>query len=60
MSLKDIYYLELWQPLISVEWNHLCNFGRRHREEQFCENKLIWTSGLGGDVVNDISYLELW
>ena len=20
----------------SVEWNHLCNFGRRHHEEQFC------------------------
>ena len=50
MSLKDIYYLELWQPLFSVERNHLCDFGRRHREEKFCENKLIWTSGLG-DVV---------
>ena len=23
--------------LCSDEWNHLCNFGRRHREEQFCE-----------------------
>ena len=37
MSLKDISYLELWQPLCSVEWNHLCNFGRRHHEEQFCD-----------------------
>ena len=37
MSLKDISYLELWQPLCSVEWNQLCNFGRRHHEEQFCE-----------------------
>ena len=32
----DISYLELWQPLCSVDWNHLCNFGRRH-EEQPCE-----------------------
>ena len=37
MSLKDISYLELSQPLCSVERNHLCNFGRRHPEEQFCE-----------------------
>ena len=37
MSLKDISYLELWQPLCSVEWNHLCNVGSRHHEEQFCE-----------------------
>ena len=37
MSLKDISYLELWQSLCSVEWNHLCNFGKRHHEEQFCE-----------------------
>ena len=32
MSSKDISYLELWQPLCSVERNHLCNFGRRHHE----------------------------
>ena len=37
MSLKDISYLGLWQPLSSVEWNYLCNLGRRHHEEQFCE-----------------------
>ena len=37
MSLKDISYLELWQPLRSVEWNHLCNFDRMHHNEQFCE-----------------------
>ena len=36
MSLKDIYYLELWQRLCSVERNHLCNFGSRHHGEQFC------------------------
>ena len=59
MSLKDISNLELWQPLCSVEQNHLCNFGRRHHEEQFCEITLnldkwlrrclkiylIWSSG---------------
>ena len=60
MSLKEIYYLELWQPLCLVEWNYLCNFGRRHHEEQFreiilnldqwfsrCRLKifLIWSSG---------------
>ena len=37
MSFKDISYLELWQPLCSADWNHLCNFGRKHHEEQFCE-----------------------
>ena len=34
---KDISYLELWQPLCSMERNHLCNFGRVHHEHQFCE-----------------------
>ena len=28
MSIKDISYLELWQPFCSGEQNHLCNFGR--------------------------------
>ena len=37
MRFKDISYLELWQPLYSAEQNHLCNFGRRHHGEQFCE-----------------------
>ena len=37
MLFKNISYLELWQPVWSVEQNHLCNFGRRHHEEQFCE-----------------------
>ena len=40
MSLKDVSYLELWQPLCSVERNHLCNFGRRHHEEQLCKTIL--------------------
>ena len=37
MRFKDISYLELWPPLCSGELNHLCNFGRRHHEKQFCE-----------------------
>ena len=37
MLFKYISYLELWQQLCSVDWNHLCNIGRRHHEEQFCE-----------------------
>ena len=37
MSFKGVSYLELWQPICSVDWNHLCNIGRRHHEEQFCE-----------------------
>ena len=37
MSYKDISYLELWKPLCSVDWNHLCNIGRRHHEEHPCE-----------------------
>ena len=41
MSFKDNSYLELWQPLCSVDWNHLCHFGRRHHEEQSCEIILI-------------------
>ena len=51
MSLKDISYLKLWQPLCSVDWNHLCNIGRRRHEEQPCEIICIWTSGAGGNVV---------
>ena len=27
-----IFYLELWQPLCSVDVNHLCKFGRGHHE----------------------------
>ena len=33
---NDISYLELWWPFCSVK-NHLCNFGKGHYEEQFCE-----------------------
>ena len=45
MLFKDISYLELWWPFCSAKWNHLCNFGRGHYDEQFCEI---------------ISYLGLW
>ena len=37
MPFKDISYLELWQPFCLAERNHLCKFGRRHHEEQFCK-----------------------
>ena len=46
---KDIFYLELWQPLCLVEWNHLCNFGSGHHVEQFCE--IILKSGSGHVVL---------
>ena len=36
MLFKDMSDLELWRPFCLVEWNHLCNFGRGHHEEQFC------------------------
>ena len=60
MSFKDISYLALWQPLCSVDWNHLCNFGRMHHEEQSCEFFFEF-----GRIVQEempfkgISYLEL-
>ena len=34
MSFKDIFHLE---PLCLVDWNHLCNLGRRQHDEQSCE-----------------------
>ena len=40
MSLKDMSYPELWQPLGWVEWNNLCNFGRSYHEEHLCETML--------------------
>ena len=53
-SFKDISYLELLQPPCSVDWNNLCEFGRRHHEEQSCEKV---QEEMPPD---DISYLELW
>ena len=60
MLFKYISYLELWQPLCSVDWNHLYNFGRRHHEEQFVKLFRIWTNGSGEKPFKGISYLELW
>ena len=40
MSFKEISYLELWQPLCSVDWNLVCSIGRMHHEEQPCEISL--------------------
>ena len=36
---KNVFYLELWLLICSVDWNHLCNFEKRH-EEQSCEFNL--------------------
>ena len=60
MLLKGVSYLELWQPLCSVDQNYLCNLSRRYHEEQFCEFFFEF-----GPVVQEemlfkcISYLEL-
>ena len=48
MSFKDISYQKLWQPLCSVEYKHLCNFGRRQHEKQFCETILNLAQWLRG------------
>ena len=56
MSFKEISYLELWQPLCSVDWNLVCNIGRRHHEEQPCEISVVQEEML----FKGISYLELW
>ena len=40
MLFKDISYLELLRPLCLAEGNHLCNFGRRHQKNKFCETSL--------------------
>ena len=51
MVQEKIQFKDTW-PFCSVEWNHLCNFGKEHYES--------------GPVVQeempfkDISYLELW
>ena len=57
--LERHFFLEFWQPLCLVEQNHLCKFGRRHHEEQFCEiilNLEQWFRKCGLKVF----YLELW
>ena len=37
MSFNGISYLGLCWSFCSAELKHLCNFDRRHHEEQFCE-----------------------
>ena len=59
MSLKDISYLEVWQPPCSVEQKHFCNFGRRHHEEKFCEIILNLHSEPLEMSFKYISYLKL-
>ena len=45
MSFKDIFYLELWRPFCSVQWNHLCNFGRLGiKRNNSVKVFLIWSS----------------
>ena len=61
MSFKDISYLELWQPLGSVDWNYLYNFGRRYHEEQSCEMFFEFGPMVQEEMLfKGISYLELW
>ena len=43
-----------------MEQNHLCNFGRRHHEEQFCETFFVFGPEAQEMSLQDISYLELW
>ena len=47
MSFKDVSYLQLWQPFCLAEWHHLCNFGKGHYKEYFCEilnlDKWFWS-----------------
>ena len=57
---KDSSHLELWQPLCLAERNHLCNFGSRQNEEQFCEIILNLDQWLRRCRFKDIYYLELW
>ena len=54
MWFKDISYLELWWPFCSAEQNHLCNFGRGHHEEDFCETRK--SAPRGTDTPGRFSY----
>ena len=45
MHFKGVSYLELWQPLCSVDRNFLCNFGSRYHKER------TWISGSRGNAV---------
>ena len=44
-----------------VEWKHLCNFGGRHHEDQFCEIILNLDQWFSKKMsFEEIFYLELW
>ena len=61
MSLKVISYLELWQPHCPANQNHLCNFGRRHNEEQFCEISFEFGPAVQEEMrFNGVTFLGLW
>ena len=60
MWFKDISILELWRPLCLAELNHLCNFGRSHHEEQFCEIVLNLDQWFRRRCCLKIFYMELW
>ena len=61
MWLKDIIYLELWQPLCLVEQNDLCYFGRKHHEKQSCELFFEFRPVVQEEMsFKGISYLKLW
>ena len=47
MSFKGFYYLQFWRDFRPIEPNHLCNFGRGHYEEDFCEISLILDQWFG-------------
>ena len=51
MSFKNIYYLHLWRSFSLAEQKDLCNFGKWHFEEYFCESILNLDHGSGGEVV---------
>ena len=51
-SLKDISYLELWQPLCSMESNKFVKFEVEGiMRNNYAKLFRIWTSGSGGNVI---------
>ena len=52
MSFKDIFYQALMLPICSKEQIHLCNLVEGIMRNNSVKLFLIWTSGLGGDVLS--------
>ena len=44
---KDVSYLELLWTHCSIDWKHLCNFGRGPNENIYLKLFEIWISGSG-------------